>query len=378
MGKKLGFLQMLRGGAALVVMISHLLIMFYLGNDAVSQSFPYLMQVVVDTVDFQFLSNINRIFIQVNLNLGAYGVAIFFLISGFVISLSLEHKSVKDFVVKRLFRIWPTYVVGFSLTFLMIWFYTRAFNIEFPYNVKDYLIQISLLRDWFWKPSIDGVSWTLEVELKFYLVMCIIFYFRKAQNKHVVGMTCLILFLCNFFTNFLMDDLLTCHLILYRILNTIQFSNINILFMLLGVCVYNRYQKYWTSEEFIEMLVKIYLLLIFSVVFSVHKSTLQLYTSSYLFSLLTFLVGYIFRDRWKAFKFLNFFGEISYPFYIVHGLNGYIIQNFLLQYHVKPYICFFIALTWAIIVAYVLHISIEKCSLLWFEKIKLKYFLSKS
>lgn len=367
MNRKLSFLQMLRGGAALSVMISHLLFMFFLGNEAIAQIFPYLPQVFMDLSDFNILFDINQILNQAGVNFGAYGVAIFFLISGFVISLSLEHKRIKQFIGKRFLRIWPTYIAGFSVTFLMIWIYTRINDIDFPYHVKDYFFQISLLRDWFWKPSLDAVSWTLEAEIKFYIVMCIFFYLKKARSKNFISLAAVTMFLFNFITSFSMDYLLLKHIKIYYFFNTVQFANVNILFMLLGVCIYNYYMRYWHLEDLVEMIVKIYLLLIFSAIFSVHRSNLQLYTSSYLFAFITFLIVFIFRDKIKNIKILNFFAEISYPFYIVHGLNGYIIETFLVQHNISPYICFLTAFIWSVLTAYILHITVERFSLKLFK-----------
>ncbi len=43
------------------------------------------------------------------INFGAFGVALFFLISGFVIPLSFQSYGRLDFLVARFFRIYPTY-----------------------------------------------------------------------------------------------------------------------------------------------------------------------------------------------------------------------------------------------------------------------------
>uniref|UniRef100_N2AID1 Acyltransferase 3 domain-containing protein n=1 Tax=Eubacterium plexicaudatum ASF492 TaxID=1235802 RepID=N2AID1_9FIRM len=270
--------------------------------------------------------------------------------------------------MKRFFRIWPTYVAGFSITFLMIWIYTRSNGSNFPYEVKDYIFQISLLRDWFWKPSLDGISWTLETEIKFYIVICILFYLKKARSKHMISVASIMMLLFNFITYFFMEYLLLKHIRIYCFFYTIQFMNINILFMLLGVCIYNYYKQYWSLEYLVEMLLKIYLLLLFAVIFSVQRSNLHIYTSSYLFAFITFLIAFIFKDRVKNIKILNYFAEISYPFYIVHGLNGYIIETFLIQHNVSPYISFLAALLWAVVIACILHITIEKFSLKLFAE----------
>ena len=47
------------------------------------------------------------------LDLGEYGVFVFFLVSGYIIPASLERKgSVRGFWTSRLFRLYPLYVVG--------------------------------------------------------------------------------------------------------------------------------------------------------------------------------------------------------------------------------------------------------------------------
>lgn len=169
MSNRINFLKTLRGGASIVVMLSHLLMMFWTNSEGVGQVFPYLQKGISYVPKLMIMDKISQLLTSIHFNLGAYGVAIFFMISGFTITLSLENKSIKHFITKRFFRIWPTYLFGFSITFLMILIYTRWNGSVFPYEFKDWLIQCSLLRDWFWVPSIDGISWTLEIELKFYI-----------------------------------------------------------------------------------------------------------------------------------------------------------------------------------------------------------------
>lgn len=98
MNRKIEFLQILRGGAAVSVLLSHLLVMFWGGveNGTISNIFPYLSEgytcapVVVGAI------RITRLFSQIQFDLGAYGVSVFFLISGFVVSMSLERRKQLD------------------------------------------------------------------------------------------------------------------------------------------------------------------------------------------------------------------------------------------------------------------------------------------
>lgn len=334
-------------------------------NGTIPKAFPYLAEGYACVPEFFGMEKVIRLFSEIPFDLGAYGVSIFFLISGFVISMSLEHKSIRQFVMKRILRIWPVYVTGFSATFFMIWAYTKWSGTAFPYEIKDWVIQCSLLRDWLWIPCIDGISWTLVAELKFYIVMCVIFYFHKAQCKRsLIGIAAAML-VFNASTCHIMEYLLEYHIRIYYIVYTLVFSNINILYMLLGVCIYNYYKKYWTVEAFTSMLIIIYLMLGLSVAFSYLRDMLQLYTTSYLFGLLTFLAAYVLKDRVAKRKLLNKIGEISYPLYVVHGLNGYIMQTFLVQHQVYPLLCFVAVVTAAVIAADFLHRTVEKFCEQW-------------
>ena len=55
---------MLRGGAAISVMISHLLFMFFLQNETMAQVFPYLPQIFTNSSKFVVLFNINEILVR--------------------------------------------------------------------------------------------------------------------------------------------------------------------------------------------------------------------------------------------------------------------------------------------------------------------------
>ncbi len=51
-------------------------------------------------------------------NFGAVGVDVFFVISGFIVSLTAERsRSVTQFLVARLVRIWPLYLIATVVVF---------------------------------------------------------------------------------------------------------------------------------------------------------------------------------------------------------------------------------------------------------------------
>ncbi|WP_038953551.1 acyltransferase family protein, partial [Bradyrhizobium japonicum] len=117
------------------------------------------------------------------LNWGAFGVALFFIISGFVMPFSFRSYGRADFLVARFFRIYPTYWVGLTVSLTVLMFCIHlAGDATFPHTVAQLLIGYALgSRDILWEKSIDGIVWTLEIELKFYLVCALIFYLGYAM-----------------------------------------------------------------------------------------------------------------------------------------------------------------------------------------------------
>jgi peptidoglycan/LPS O-acetylase OafA/YrhL len=87
---KFGFADFLRGPAAPCVLIAHII-----GN-------------VMGWPSSMFF-------------LGQLGVAMFFLVSGFVISISLTKYNIQGFLLARILRIYPTYAVALTVTLVCVW-----------------------------------------------------------------------------------------------------------------------------------------------------------------------------------------------------------------------------------------------------------------
>ncbi|WP_067063281.1 acyltransferase family protein [Roseateles chitosanitabidus] len=97
---------------------------------------------------------------------GYLGVNLFFMISGFVIFMTLERTSRPlDFVVSRFSRLYPAYWGALLLTFGL----THLIGLPGKTVGLDVLaVNVTMIQGFFGVPHVDNVYWTLEVELLFY------------------------------------------------------------------------------------------------------------------------------------------------------------------------------------------------------------------
>lgn len=101
---------------------------------------------------------------------GAAGVVVFFLTSGYIITHVLQKETPLDFIVKRIFRIYPLFIFAVLSEHLMAWYFH---GVAFP-PLSVMAPRLLLIGDFFDVPNaLAGVEWTLRIEILFYAVMAI-------------------------------------------------------------------------------------------------------------------------------------------------------------------------------------------------------------
>jgi peptidoglycan/LPS O-acetylase OafA/YrhL len=99
---------------------------------------------------------------------GEFGIALFFMISGFVIFMTLERcHGAADFIVQRLSRLYPTYWAALLVT-VVLW---TACEPGYRFWARAFAWNVTMLHDHAGFPHLDVVYWSLSVELGFYAVM---------------------------------------------------------------------------------------------------------------------------------------------------------------------------------------------------------------
>jgi len=129
---------------------------------------------------------------------GYIGVPLFFIISGFVIFASADNRNAVDFAISRFVRLYPMYWCGVILTMIVIIYYGDVNN---RISIVSFFANMTMLNDYLNIKNIDGVYWTLQVELKFYACIFILLAF-KVFNYYKIWLTAWMLLLISYlFTN---------------------------------------------------------------------------------------------------------------------------------------------------------------------------------
>jgi len=109
---------------------------------------------------------------------GYLGVDVFFVISGFVIFLSLSRHpasfpSLRRFLVGRVFRLYPAYLAA-SLGAILLWHLSThipGFQGDAPdYTLRQVWANLTMTCNWIQVPWFIVVAWTLAIEAQYYLL----------------------------------------------------------------------------------------------------------------------------------------------------------------------------------------------------------------
>lgn len=149
------FLDILRGGAAVCIVLYHYTARFdeMIGHKAI----------------WSF-----------NLPWGWMAWSIFFIMTGYLVY--PKSKSVSNFIIGKAVRLYPGYWAAMFISFIV----SSTYLSEYKVSVLDFVIDLSMLGNYLGVKSVVGVDWFLSVELIFY---ALIVFVIMLQNKKSFCMT---------------------------------------------------------------------------------------------------------------------------------------------------------------------------------------------
>lgn len=294
---------------------------------------------------------------------GAVGVNVFFILSGFILYYNYHDRKISyiEFILKRLAKIYPVYLVGFILCFFVV----KAMHIKIENFFEIMMMNLLLVQSYLPRFSMmwyGGGSWSISTEFFFYLTFPLILYFILQLGKRgllIFGLFCYVL---SFIPGILFN------------LDIID-SKLNYSFPL------SRVWEFMAGMITAALVIK-------------HKITINnfLLLATFLFSALFFhyvgknLSGYVIqniivvplmivilisatKEKFKIFSFLGtrffeYLGKISYSFYIVQLPLMIFLDNsdhfFIINIFTTIIVVFIINLLGAIIIYHIVELPLHQ------------------
>lgn len=268
-------------------------------------------------------------------------------------------KSPVNFLNKRLWRLYPTFWGCLTITTIGLLFLFPDISI----TAKQYLFNLTMISSNLGEPLIDGAYWTMAYELKFALILFILFVLtRKIRIRRFLILVWLI---SSIFLGAYKDSLP--YNIVY--LGRGIFISDMIQMFICGMCLFAIRQK---NSYYILVLILCFVNQYFWFGLRSIEGYFLIVTS-----IILMLMPYLEGVDYPAFLYnpIKFIATISYPLYLIHQMIGYGVIRWFKHVGIENEIILIIPLAVSILLAYAIHCYIEiPCSNFDFSK-RIKIFL---
>ena len=273
---------------------------------------------------------------------GHYGVQLFFIISGFVIFMSVRRgRSAGDFLIKRVFRLYPAYIASIVITFIVL----NSSAIDIQRTIPEMILNMTMFQEFFGIRNIDGSYWSLRVELTFYLVMGVVMLLDKTKVMHVVVLMLIVGMIVQVQSLIAPNDMIQW---------VERFSTANYIQMfVIGIMLH----EIWSNGLHRKYIGVIALSVLYDFIFEGVTNGLFTLTFIGIFAL-------ILRGKMKFLnnKVLLYLGSISYPLYLIHQNIGYALIHVMEDYGLTHEIWIIVPTFVSILLAHSILYVVEKPS----------------
>ena len=280
----------------------------------------------------------------IDLRAGRNGVQLFFAISGFVIFMTLERtKKPLDFIVSRFSRLYPAYWAALLLTTAVV--LAAGFD-SLQVDPASFVANLTMLEGFLPEPHfVDGVYWTLAVELSFYCCMFALYRAGLLSRIEPILVGWLGLKWLWFFYPQLPQ------------LPGLLLIQETIPFFAIGICCY-RLSTRATDWRWAALILSLAIGSVFYI--NWYKMGIVAIVTTVIF--LSFTHGYA---KWLRAKPLLWLGGISYTLYLVHQHIGYVIIRNLEVRGINPNVAILVAMAVVLSLAVAVTTLIERPAMTW-------------
>lgn len=299
------------------------------------------------------------------------GVPIFFIISGFLITKSLDekHNNIKKYIINRILRVYPALWCCFCITIIVLWGLgiLHLKLIKTPNFVTWVISQLTLFQGYnpdifsgFGKGVPNGPLWTISVELFFYILMPFVYFIVKTRSK-IKYIILVIIFGISYYSYiYLYYGIRKDFILFWPFYKTFV---PHFWLFLIGALIYlqiNRLYSFFKGKVFYWLIIYITITVIFKY-FTIEEKFIIIHR----IVLACFVMSIAFSGRSIANKLLNG-RDLSYGLYIYHMLviNVFIFLGWINQ---PIYLIYIVLISY--LLSYLSWVLIEKKALVFKEQL---------
>ncbi|RZK01391.1 MAG: acyltransferase, partial [Flavobacterium sp.] len=242
---------------------------------------------------------------------GKLGVALFFVISGFVITLTLTHcNNLLEFVKKRFIRLIPAMFICTFVTYLIFTLFDNNSLFPASSDFRNLIVSNTFIKPSFFNrifglnlEYIDGAYWSIWIELQFYMIAGVL-YFLSPKNL---------------LRSFAIYSAITTTYFLYN-----KF-NVNHLHGSVSY-IYGHYDLWFLSGIIVNKLYTnpkshinlVYLTVVIAVQMFIQSNTIAIFCSAIIALI---FIAFVYKQEYLSFlesRFLGRIGIATYSIYLIH------------------------------------------------------------
>jgi peptidoglycan/LPS O-acetylase OafA/YrhL len=324
--QKIGSINALRFLAAMFVLFYHFCFVFYYAKTT--------------QVDIPVLRELFKY--------GYLGVELFFIISGFVISLSAEGRNAYSFLKSRLGRLYPVFWASAVVTGVFLVFGGSIINQ--PLSLSKFLANLTMV------PQIipgsytllDPSYWTLAVEIKFYFIIFLLLIFKQFKRIELFSILASIFITLGIF-----------------------FTDIPIIwtsYFIAGILFYKVYKEGLTPWRIFGLCNTLFISIYFALAripshnlnfkgTEFNPTTITLYILSFF---VMFLLISLNKIKIANNRYINILGVLTYPLYLLHQQVARILFTYGNIKEIPLYISFTVTIILLFVISYIIHRLFER------------------
>lgn len=362
------FLDYLRAIACLLVVLGHVYFMGFNGYEAITPYVPSVTENIFgpDAAQRNVLTGPSLFLaIKLGINVGWLGVSIFFLISGFVILKALDKEVVGDFLLRRVFRIYPVSIAAVFLVGLVTAWYCNLTGTVSPHSLGSLISSAFVSNGFLHRFEAVPVLWSLEVEIFFYIFMAILASARLLGFHGLLGLGFMnLVFTLAANTQWAKAWLSPSW---HTIFVHMSFVTLQTTFLLVGSVIYR------LTTAGVNVRTLLYLLASIGIFVAARLGYLALHKTDSggvdlangAWALAIFCLALWSGMHWTWIRPLAWFGDISYPLYLVHLPLAWISLAWMGRNGWGMLTSGIVSGVVVIAVAWVIHRTVETPSRLW-------------